>query len=41
MTVWIIMWRLYDGSDCGIIDRAFTNEEEARWVVNTLAEHQK
>ena len=38
MTVWLIMWRIYDGSDCGIIDRAFTDEEEARWVVKTLVE---
>ena len=36
MTVWLIMWRLHDGSDSGIIDRAFTSEEEARWVAKTL-----
>lgn len=36
MTVWLIMWRLYAGSDSGIIDRAFTSEEEARWVAKTL-----
>jgi hypothetical protein len=36
MTVWLIMWRYGDGSDSGIIDRAFTDQEEARWVANTL-----
>lgn len=38
MTVWIIMWRYHDGSDSGMIDRAFTNEEEARWFANTLVD---
>ena len=37
-TVWLIMWRYHDGSDSGVIDRAFTDEEEARWVANTLVE---
>lgn len=36
MIVWIIMWRYYDGSDCGVIDRAFKYEEEARWLAQTL-----
>lgn len=38
MTIWIIMWSYHDGSESGVIDRAFTNEEEARWFANTLVE---
>lgn len=32
------MWSYHDGSESGVIDRAFTNEEEARWFANTLVE---
>jgi hypothetical protein len=35
-TVWLILWRYYDGSDSGVIDRAFTEEADARWLAQTL-----
>jgi len=36
MTVWLILWRYYDGRSGGVIDRAFVDEEDARWLVKTL-----
>ena len=38
MTVWLILWRQYDGSDSGVIDRAFIKEEDARWLAQTLVD---
>ncbi len=36
--VWVIHWRYYDNSDMGIVDRAFTSEEEARWQTKLLVD---
>lgn len=34
--VWIIHYVYYDGSGHGIVDRAFTSEEEVRWQIKLL-----
>jgi hypothetical protein len=35
--VWVVHWQRYDGSEMGLIDRAFTSEDEARWHAQTLS----
>ena len=34
--IWVIHYAYYDGSGHGIVDRAFTSEDEARWQIKLL-----
>jgi hypothetical protein len=34
--IWVIHYRYYDGDAPGIVDRAYTSEEEARWQIKLL-----
>lgn len=34
--VWIIHYQHYDGGDPGIVDRAYSSEEEAQWQTKLL-----
>lgn len=36
MDVWTIHWRYHDGSDCGVIPRAFTTMGDASWLLDLL-----
>lgn len=38
MTIWVILWREWDNSGFGVVERAFADEEEAKWQVKLLTE---